>query len=284
MTTANYLNGRKEYQRPQAILWSDTSPNVTIQTQTGLLIPDGVEYGANVAGATNFIILTDDNRTALDFSPNRIEQRQRMINGRMRSFHIADKMNLSLSWNMVPSRSFINDPKFSTTTGESLSEFNSNYMKYTTDGGAGGNELLDWYESHTGPFYVYLAYDKYPDIQKNVVIKSVLGNGTTTTYTTESGKYNKLVPGDIVVISGCTTGFNGVYTVKTASAESFTVSNSAEIIQTAQGTTALAISRNTLAQYNEVIEMYISDFSYSVQKRGGSNYDFWNISVSLEEV
>jgi hypothetical protein len=39
-----------------------------------------------------------------------------------------------------------------------------------------------------------------------------------------------------------------------------------------------------LAQYNQIIEMYITDFSYSVVKRGGTNYDFWNISVTLEEV
>jgi hypothetical protein len=39
-----------------------------------------------------------------------------------------------------------------------------------------------------------------------------------------------------------------------------------------------------LPQYNQLIEMFISDFSYSVVKRGGNNYDFWNISVALEEV
>jgi hypothetical protein len=29
--------------------------------------------------------------------------------------------------------------------------------------------------------------------------------------------------------------------------------------------------------------MYITSFNYSVEKRGGTNYDFWNISVTLEE-
>lgn len=34
-------------------------------------------------------------------------------------------------------------------------------FEYTVDGGAGGVQILDWYETHPGPFWVYLAYDKY---------------------------------------------------------------------------------------------------------------------------
>jgi len=29
----------------------------------------------------------------------------------------------------------------------------------TVDGGAGGAELLDWYQNHYGTFYVFVAYD-----------------------------------------------------------------------------------------------------------------------------
>jgi len=32
---------------------------------------------------------------------------------------------------------------------------------YTVDGGAGGVDLLNWYENHSGPFYVFLGYDKF---------------------------------------------------------------------------------------------------------------------------
>jgi hypothetical protein len=39
-----------------------------------------------------------------------------------------------------------------------------------------------------------------------------------------------------------------------------------------------------LAQYNQIVQVYFADFNYSVVKRGGSNFDFWNISVTLEEV
>jgi hypothetical protein len=39
-----------------------------------------------------------------------------------------------------------------------------------------------------------------------------------------------------------------------------------------------------LGKYNQIIQVYFSDFNYSVVKRGGSNHDLWNISVMLEEV
>ena len=39
-----------------------------------------------------------------------------------------------------------------------------------------------------------------------------------------------------------------------------------------------------LAQYNQIVEVFFSKFDYSVQKRGNSNMDLWNVSVSLEEV
>jgi hypothetical protein len=33
-----------------------------------------------------------------------------------------------------------------------------------------------------------------------------------------------------------------------------------------------------------VLEVFVSDFSYNVVKRGGTNHDLWDISISLEEV
>jgi hypothetical protein len=84
-------------------------------------------------------------------------------------------------------------------------------QQFTTDGGAGGVELLDWYDNHPGSFWVYLAYDKY------------------TNFDDPETKYV------------------------------------------------------SLQKYNEVVEVYFSDFQYSVVKRGGTNHDFWNISLTLEE-
>jgi hypothetical protein len=301
-SSAAYLAGRRQYSRPQAMLWSENSGTL----MDGAYVPTGYEVGADYPAGTSassidqFLVLSDDNRSPISFTPNRLELRERMINGRMRSHHIADKLSISLSWNMLPSRShhltqeFIADAimpissvssngtsvtytatahPFSTndyviisgisgsgssgyngtfkitsittdtftvantTTGGTLSftsaeaqhlylgkssrlisggkYYRNNNLQYTTDGGAGGVELLDWYEKHTGPFWVFLSYDKY-------------------------------------------TNFDA-----------------------AGGTDDAAMAH--LTQYSQVIQMYITSFNYSVEKRGGTNYDFWNISVTLEE-
>ena len=231
MATTGYMNGRKKYGRPQAILWSENSGTLI----NGLYIPNGLEIGSDPGAESDpnnldqFLILSDDNRSQLDLKSVRIEKRERMINGRMRSYHTADKLTLSTSWNMLPSRAHALAPEFNSTTGKTSLETTGSRnpdsdgsfailpnqtilaQQYTTDGGAGGVELLDWYENHKGSFWVYLAYDKYSEFGKN---DSAYGH---------------------------------------------------------------------LSQYNQVVEMFISDFSYTVVKRGNSNFDFWNVSVTLEE-
>jgi hypothetical protein len=226
MTRLDYFSGtgtgRQKYARPQAVLFAD-NPGTLIE---GSYVPTGYEVGEETAGS-NFIILSDDNRGPLNFSSTRIETRKRTVNGRMRSYHIADKLTLSLDWQMLPSRSFSTSPEFDTDTGkptpgtgESLSNYPANvsgsYLyQYTTDGGAGGVEIKDWYDNHSGSFWVYLSYDNYSNFES--------------------------VPG---------------ITDKYAN----------------------------LAKYSQVIEVFIADFSYSVEKRGSHNHDLWNISMSLEEV
>ena len=87
MATAAYLTGRKRYQRPQALLWSENAGTLV----DGLYVPTGLEIGATVPEGTSeslidqFLILSDHNREELQFTPIRIEQRQRTSNGRMRS-------------------------------------------------------------------------------------------------------------------------------------------------------------------------------------------------------
>jgi len=209
---AAYMSGRRKYQRPQAMLWSENSGTLV----NGVYVPNGYEVGSTTGSETDesafnqFLILSDDNRQPIDFKPTRIEKRERMINGRMRSYHIADKLTISTSWSMLPSRSFALAPEFNPSNGKPLVK-EKNSLEYTSDGGAGGVELLDWYENHQGSFWVYLAYDKYSNFGKDDADYGHLG------------------------------------------------------------------------QYNQLVEMFFSDFSYSVQKRGGSNHDFWNISVTLEE-
>ena len=103
------------------------------------------------------MILSDHNRGPIDIKHNRLEQRERTINGKMRSFFIADKSVFTISWQNLPSRSFDNTINFNTTTGKEDSEL----KRYTVDGGAGGNELLKWYLERPGSFYLFIAYDKY---------------------------------------------------------------------------------------------------------------------------
>lgn len=213
MATTAYISGRKKYARPQAMLWSENSGTLG---DDGLYVPIGYEIDTNLSPLTDptttnqFIILSDDNRQPIDFKTTRIEKRERMINGRMRSYHVADKLSVTTSWQMLPSRSFAVNPNFSATTGKSIYTNDQDYS-YTTDGGAGGAEILDWYNQHKGSFWVYLAYDNYRTFGKDAAAYGHLG------------------------------------------------------------------------QYNQVIEMFIADFSYTVERRGGK-YDFWNISVTLEEV
>jgi len=206
MATSAYLTGRRRYTRPQGILWANNPGTLS----NGLYVPNGIEVGADTEETdTNlldqFIILSDHNRGEMQFNTQRIEQRTRTINGRMRSYHIADKLQLRTSWEMIPSRSHANVPHFDVATGL------SSVKSYTTDGGAGGADMLEWYDSHKGSFWVFLAYDR----------KGIF-KGTPDPY-------------------------------------------------------------DHLGQYNQLIEMFISDFSYSVEKRG-ANFDYWNVSISLEEV
>jgi hypothetical protein len=210
MATSGYMTGRKRYQRPQAVLWSDNAGTLS----NGLYVPTGYEVGAVVPDGTasnlvdQFMVLSDHNRSEISFNTERIEKRQRTINGRMRSYHIADKLNISFSWNNLPSRSHALVADFNSSGASPLKNSTS---EYTADGGAGGVQLLDWYENHKGPFWMYLSYDKY----------SNFGNDDAA----------------------------------------FAHLNS----------------------YSQIMQVYFSDFNYTVTKRGGSNFDLWNVSVTLEE-
>ena len=206
MASVDYIRGRWALDglrmRPQAILWSDNFGSISTggaSAQFQLAVPDGVE-------GEDFVILSDDNRSELSFNKERIENRQRMVNGTMRSYHVADKLSISWSWDMLPSRAFNADPLFNEVGKPSAPDL----AQYTSDNGAGGVEILDWYENHKGPFWMFLAYDKYNEFSSN--------------------KYSYL------------------------------------------------------AQYNQLVQVYFSSFDYSVVKRGGTNFDFWNISLTLEEV
>lgn len=145
MSSFSYMAGRRKWSRPQGMLFSDNSGTIL----SGSYVPSGSEWD-------DFIIPSDHNRSALSLSNQRIEVRQRMVNGGMRSYHKTDKLNLSCSWERLPSRAFADDPEFN-----SFGQLTNDVEIYTADNGAGGVDLLSWYESHPGPFFVFLSYDKF---------------------------------------------------------------------------------------------------------------------------
>jgi hypothetical protein len=196
MASSAYLQGRRKWGRPQAIIWSK---NLSLLESNQLAL-EGVE-------GEDFIILSDHNRSQLGFSKNRIENKKRLVNGHLRSYHVADKEQISVSWEMLPSRSFNQDPLFNEDTGKPSA---INLEMYTADGGAGGVDLVNWYENNQGSFYMFVAYDRYD-------------------------KFNEL-----------------------------------KYLQ--------------LSEYNILFEVYFSSFEYEVIKRGIGTHDFWNISLTLEEV
>lgn len=213
------------------MLWSQTAPSID---EDGKVLPTGLELGASPINASpdellsSFLILSDHNRSPIDVNIERIEKRQRMANGAMRSFFIADKLSINVSWSMLPSRSFLVSPGFDAITGKPQTGiltpddiqrpytddgtyYADRSLQYTADGGAGGVELLSWYKQNTGPFWVMLSYDNYSEFPQN------------------------------------------------------------------------SQQRIRLSEYAEARFMFISSFNYSVIKRGGTKFDLWDISVTLEE-
>jgi hypothetical protein len=140
------MSNRKKWGRPQGLLFSNNSGTL----QDNMYIPQGTEW-------EDFIILSDHNRSPISISQQRIENKMRMINGNMRSYFTADKINVETNWQRLPSRAFSEDPDFNSAGNIT----NLNAVLHTADNGAGGSDLLDWYETHPGPFYVFLSYDKF---------------------------------------------------------------------------------------------------------------------------
>jgi hypothetical protein len=159
MATQQYMNNRKRYSRPQAVLFADNAPVFL----NGVARPPGFElsseYGATDISENSFIILSDHNRAPINISSNRFENRQRMVNAQMRSFYVSEKRTIELSWDRLPSRAYATNPDFSQSTG--ISDLTKTTDEYTADGGAGGAEILAWYQTHRVPFWVYLSYDNF---------------------------------------------------------------------------------------------------------------------------
>lgn len=87
---------------------------------------NGLAY-SNKTTATKFRRVTEQNRAPLSLNVERIESSQRMANGTLRKYFIADKLNLSVSWEMIPS-----------------------FRNETVDGGWAAEDLKAFYESAAG--------------------------------------------------------------------------------------------------------------------------------------
>jgi hypothetical protein len=84
--------------------------------------------------------VSEHNRAPARIDTLRIEKSQRMANGLLRKYFIDDKKTLSVSWNMLPSKSDL-----------------------TVDGGWGAVDIQDYYGSATkgqGAFKVKIVYGK----------------------------------------------------------------------------------------------------------------------------
>ena len=134
----NYL--QQKYSRPSLIIFTEDEP----------ILGTAEANRANKWDlGTNYLYLSDNNRSELAISFQRIEHRQRMVDGTMRSYHIADKKSYSTSWKKLPSRK----------------EYVTEYDSGTSIGG--GQQILDWYNNYTGSFWVLLVYDVDNDTNKS---------------------------------------------------------------------------------------------------------------------
>lgn len=153
----------QKYLRPSLIVFTEKEPLLGTDTNAGKWDLTGGASGA-------FLYLSDNNRKDLAVSFERIEYKQRMINGTMRSYHVADKKNFSTSWEKLPSRK------------TQVTEYNAS----TRSSFAGGQELLKWYEDHTGSFWMLLVYD----VDSTVSTSNIKQNVEKVNVFFESFSYN----------------------------------------------------------------------------------------------
>jgi len=174
----------------------------------------------------NDVALSEHNRNPVGIGYNRIEKSQRMSNGTLRRFFIADKKTISASWNMLPS-----------------------YANYTVDGGYGALDLKAFYESvaqstfnvklktgtDTGFLNTTMVFSSfsceltkrnvYSDIDaKPATITAATHNGSSITYTAA----NSFVVNDVVTVTGLETEAYNVSNaiVTSRNSTSFTVAKS----------------------------------------------------------
>ena len=96
-------------------------------------LKDSLIYVKGV-GATEYIKLTDHNRSELGVNMEEISNSQRTANGTMRKNVIAQKHRFDMSWKDVP-----------------------NMSQYTVDGGWAASQIYEFYKNNTQPFYIKIV-------------------------------------------------------------------------------------------------------------------------------
>ena len=205
------------------------------------------------------IKLSEHNRQPISIQTNRIEKQQRMSNGTLRKFFIADKKSISISWNMLPS--------FST---------------FTADGGYGAMDIKSFYEGSASKASGALSGKSLFDVTIRYGgpsnITNISSNGTTVTYTSA----NNFSTGNIISLYGNNPSAYNLSNVPVASATSsqFTVTNAASGSFVSGGE----------AFKTETFSMIFTSCSFEVVKRNvkevstDTAQEFWNVSLSMEEV
>ena len=94
--------------------------------------------------------LTDHNRQPIQYSPQRIEQVQRMADGSMRKFVIANKAVYDISWQMVPTAT----QTITSQSGKTITSYQP-----TVDGNYGAGFMKAFFDKYVfQPVYIKLTF------------------------------------------------------------------------------------------------------------------------------
>ena len=120
---------------------------MSLNTYAGIAV--STDYNSST-GIGTWYPLTDHNRDPIQYSPQRIEQVQRMANGTMRKMVIANKSIYDVTWKNVPT---------ATQTISSQSGFNIPSYKPTVDGNYGAGFIKAFHDTYVfQPVWIKLTF------------------------------------------------------------------------------------------------------------------------------
>jgi len=104
-----------------------------------ITLPLGSVISIDILNNGTYVDLSEHNRSPISLTIERIENQTRMANGSLRKYFVAEKRNISVSWDMLPS-----------------------FSNLTVDGKYGAMDIKTFYSSTIGKgsFKVKLKYGK----------------------------------------------------------------------------------------------------------------------------